>query len=246
MKKIFIFLSFFSLFAHSNWITETPKQIIDSEDESNFIISDSIFLACEESPKQTVKDLLEGKIKLELNKKQKRAIRNGFNRDVRYKTNKQKMLDGESQLPIEYVYVSNFVAIKISKFSDSENRVEFCTSSNKNLNGLNNCKYFEKTNNSYRYEYGITVVTDSAFRERTNKEILNRETLIYQNLEKIKGTFQNSSNNRKYQCHLSDQEEINTLHTNFNNLLIPLQSEWDKYIKELIDKEKEVNSKNII
>jgi hypothetical protein len=246
VKIQLILLFFFSLFIHSDYILENPNQTINSEDKSSFVVSDSIFLACEETSEQTVKDLLEGKIKLELNKKQKRAIKNGFNNDVRYETNKQKMLDGKSQLPIKYVLVSNFAAIKISKFSDSENRVEFCTSYNKNLNGFNDCKYFEKKNNAYEYFYQIAVFSGSAFSQTTNNEILNRETLKYQNLEDKKSTYSNRSNNRRYQCHLSDEEEINTLHTNFNNLLIPLQSEWDNYIKELIDKEKEIKSKNII
>jgi hypothetical protein len=247
MRILATLLALFSLSINADYWSENPKQIISSEDKSQFIISDSIFLSCESSPKQSVKDLLENNIKLELNRKQKRAIKKGFDNDVKSKKNKQEMLDGKSQLPIQYVYLYNFAAIKISKFSNSENKVEFCSSWNKNLNELKNCKYFEKTNNTFEYSYTSGVLDGSIFSTKTINKILNRETLKYNDLEETNSTYGGQRyNNYKFQCHLSDQEEINILHKNFINLLTPLQKEWDKHIDELVEQDNEIRDKNKI
>ena len=100
MKKLLLLISL--LLATNAW--EEEGEISDTQSNSD----NSIYLACEAGKKNawsykpgphTIKDLLENKIDLTLDKKKKKMLARGFNSCVRYDEYcKKSILDGEARL----------------------------------------------------------------------------------------------------------------------------------------------------
>ena len=241
MKKILFLILFFPPITQS-FTNYTPSQDIDPKDKEKFINSDSIYLACErESSENKIEDLLNNKI-LQLDRKIKKDVESRFKYVVRYGSDKKldEMLAGKSKIDITQMgrYRKNwyFLGKKISTYVDDQNRVLQCNSLvGKEINDLENCYYLSKSNRSYGYEeYSYS---NGVFISSSNR--LDRETLSYY----TKNESNLGSTTHKYQCYLSNKDEINILQEKYENFLKPLQDEWEKHVNEWIPKEKEQRNK---
>ena len=150
------------------------------------------------------------------------------------------MLAGKSKIDITQMgrYKKNwyFLGKKISTYADDQNRVLQCNSLvGKEINDLENCYYLSKSNRSYGYEEYSS--SNGYFIKSSNR--LDRETLSYY----TKNESNLGSTTHKYQCYLSNKDEINILQEKYENFLKPLQDEWEKHVNEWIPKEKEQRNK---
>lgn len=208
-----------------------PQTLYSLEEEKNFSSSESIYLACEKnSPKLTIEDLLENnKVVEPPNKREKRDIKNDFDRYSKLEDHREQMiasiglgmrinLNDHKKLR-DY----KFTTLKISKYSDEYNRVKICSNNtHRELNRFRNCKLFKKNSLSY----DLSQIQYEKFSSRS----LNRESLIYSSV----GTMQ---------CYLSDMNQIDLLETNLINFLKPYQDELNKHVSPWLENYKKSDIK---
>lgn len=247
MKKLsilFIFAFTFSVNA------EEPSQEIDASEESKFLKSKLTYLACErESSKNTIQDLLNGKI-LELKKKEKRTIKWKLNSDVIAKmavSDKQNMINGMSKVPLKQFTDKNsknfgFLGIKIYGYVDGQNRSKICTSSKYgNINQPDICKFFEKDTSHFLYKKIDNKNT------LTIKELsLNRETLIFADITTRPESSLFYEPRYRYKCFISNKEELDILQEKYIDFIQPLQDIWNENVNEFFLNEAKQEAKNKI
>ena len=196
----------------------TPQTLYTIEEAKNFSSSESIYLACEKnSPKLTIEDLLENnKVVEPPNKREKRDIKNDFDRYSKWEVHLEQMIAsiglGMRIDPDNHKKLRDykFTTLKISKYSDEYNRVEICSNyTHLGLNRFGNCKLFKKNSLSY----DLSQIQYDVISSRS----LNRESLIY-------------SSGGTMQCYLSDKNQIDLLEINLINFLKPYQDELNKHV----------------
>lgn len=211
------------LFLDAQTYYKPPQTLYSLEEEKKFSSSESIYLACEKnSPKLTIEDLLENnKVVEPPNKREKRDIKNDFDRNSKQEDHREQMI-ASIGLGVGLGMRINlndhkklrdykFTTLKISKYSDEYNRVKICSNyTHQDLNRLGNCKLFKKNSLSY----DLTQIRSGEF---PSSRSLNRESLIYSST----GTMQ---------CYLSDMNQIDLLETNLINFLKPYQDELNKHV----------------
>ena len=241
-------------------------QVYDNQSNGD----NSLYLACELNKSgskykpgpHTIKDLLENKIDLKLNKKKLKKLKKGFNSDTKGIDQIERMLNRDSiYVPREYIDKQFlFVAFRILDKADKDNKKIICKESTVGSSSLSSymsnmskprvgddyyssCKAFEQNIDSYKWEK-----KEKRFgRLTTWEEFIHRETLIY--LDRLHapfivggGVFEHAY----YQCHVSNLEEINKLFANSKNYLKPFEEEWERLISELRLKDEARRAKNKI
>ena len=244
------------LMATSAWAEE--GEIFDTQPNTK----NSIYLACEAGKKDawsykpgphTIKDLLENKIDLTLDKKKKKMIKRGF----KQKNNiydKKRLLEGKISVPLEYIdKMFDFVAIKILDKS-YEDKKTICTSSNTSLTYFGfaapvdsfygSCNAYEEKEggNGKRFYWWEKREGLSQYRKT-----IDREALVF---HAWRGTSfvggGSTSKSERYKCYISNLDEINKLEANYKNYLKPFEEEWERLLSEFILKEKVINDTNKI
>ena len=221
------------LFLDAQTYYDPPQTLYSLEEEKKFSSSESIYLACEKnSPKLTIEDLLENnKVVEPPNKREKRDIKNDFDRNSKQEDHREQMIASiglgvglgmrinlNDHKKLRYY---KFTTLKISKYSDKYNRVEICSNyTHKELNRFRNCNLFKKNSLSYDLSY----IRSGEFPSGIS---LNRESLIYNGM----------------QCYLSDMNQIDLLETNLINFLKPYQDELNKHVSPWLESYKKSDIK---
>ena len=247
MKKLSILFIFTFTFLIN---AEEPSQELDASEESKILTSKITYLACErESSKNTVQDLLNGKI-LELRKKEKRTIKRKLNSGIIAKmavSDKQNMIDGSSKVPLKQFTDNDsknfgFLGVKIYGYVDGQNRSKICTSSKYgNLNQLDICKFFEKdtTHFFYKNTYNSNTITIKSLS-------LNRETLAFADYTTRPQSSLFYEPSYRYKCFISNKEELDILQEKYIDFIQPLQYLWNENVNEFFFNETKQEAKNKI
>lgn len=226
-------------------------QVYDNQSNSD----NSIYLACELNKSSskykpgphTIKDLLENKINLKLDKKKKKNLKRAFGSELRSKYSKERILDGTSDPSLEDIDKQfDFVSLKILDKANTNNKKTICQNSNSYLGSYSSssygCKAFEQDVKFYEWKEESYVSSYIKW----DREYINRETLIYSDLHRTTINKSSVSRNKYYQCYISNLEELNKLSDNYKDYLKPFKKEWDRLVSEFLLKEEAIKDNNKI
>ena len=236
------------------------SMFILAEEENNFVTEtsklDSIFLLCESGKKGSwtykkgpfsLKDLLQDSINLQLTKKKKKIIKRGFDHAKRF--NEESMLAGTSLIPTEYVDENfDFVAFEILPKKDGLKERSICKSTSQiGLSSFVDCKSYTEDIKFYIWKDETVYSGPNGSMSKEWKDVINRESLIYEDYySSFNSHIGSSTTNNRYQCYLSELDEINKAAISYSKYIKPFQEEWLGHINDLSVKLKAIKEKNKI